>query len=116
MESYLERAFDVWLQHEAMASWEREYRFAPARRWRIDFAWPEKKVGIEIDGLLWGRPGGHQTVKGIIAASEKHEALMVAGWRILRVPGPWVAEGQRMIWRTKTMDTLKLLLGVKSKG
>ena len=111
-ESYLEQAFDVWLHHEAMPTWEREYKFSPRRRWRLDFAWPERKVGVEIDGLVWGRPGGHQTVKGIIAASEKHEALMVAGWQILRVPGPWVAEGQRMIWRTKTMDTLRILLGI----
>ena len=78
---------------------------------RIDFAWPKLLVGVEINGLVWGRPGGHQTVKGIIAAAEKHEALMMEGWRVLQVPGPWVAEGNRSIWRPRTMDTLKLLLG-----
>lgn len=109
--SYLEQSFDVWLRQEGLPPWEREYRFSTSRRWRIDFAWPKLLVGVEINGLVWGRPGGHQTVKGIIAAAEKHEALMMEGWRVLQVPGPWVAEGNRSIWRPRTMDTLKLLLG-----
>ena len=27
-----------------------EYRFHPERRWRADFAWPEKKLLVEVDG------------------------------------------------------------------
>ena len=29
----------------------REYKFHPRRDWRFDFAWPEKKLAVEIQGL-----------------------------------------------------------------
>ena len=31
---------------------QREYRFAPPRRWREDFAWPQARLLIEIEGGL----------------------------------------------------------------
>lgn len=47
--------------------WEREHLFAPERRWRLDFAWPHKRVGVELDGLVHSGRGCHQTVDGILA-------------------------------------------------
>ena len=29
---------------------ELEYRFHPFRKWRFDFAWPEQKVAVEMEG------------------------------------------------------------------
>ena len=30
-----------------------EYRFHPSREWLFDFAIPEVKVGIEVEGGIW---------------------------------------------------------------
>ena len=35
--------------------WEAEYQFHPTRKWRLDFAWPELWLGIEIQGSTWAR-------------------------------------------------------------
>ena len=59
---------------------------------------------------MYDGKGGHQTVKGVLQDAEKHEAALLAGWRVYRVPGPWIAEGDRAIWRPQVMDTLKALL------
>ena len=62
----------------------REYRFHPERRWRLDFAWPSIKLGVEIQGMgMGGRAGGHQTDKGMQNDCEKHNALVQLGWRVL---------------------------------
>ena len=34
----------------ALLPCEREYRFFPGRLWRFDFAWPESKVAVKIEG------------------------------------------------------------------
>jgi very-short-patch-repair endonuclease len=64
---------------------EREYRFHPARKWRLDFAWPARRVGVEIDGFgLRNQYGGHQTRAGRINDCAKDRAAVLLGWRILR--------------------------------
>lgn len=59
----------------------REYRFHPVRKWRLDFAWPDIRLGIEIDGR-----GRHQTVAGVRSDCEKHNEALKMGWRVLRFP------------------------------
>lgn len=63
---------------------EYEYRFHPTRRWRMDVAWPEEKVAIEVQGGIWNR-GAHGRGSGIVRDYEKHNAAMVAGWRVVYV-------------------------------
>ena len=43
---------------------------------------------------MYDGKGGHQTVKGVLQDAEKYEAALLAGWRVYRVPGPWIAEGR----------------------
>ncbi len=57
-----------------------EYRFHPTRKWRFDFAWPDKKVSVEVDGGQFAPRGGwHMTDKD----REKQNNAAVLGWRIL---------------------------------
>lgn len=60
---------------------EREFKFHPTRRWRLDAAWPSRRVGVEIDGR-----GRHQTVAGVRSDCEKANAAVELGWVILRIP------------------------------
>lgn len=61
-----------------------EYRFAPPRRWRFDFAWPALLLAVEIEGGVW-RGGRHTRGAGYYQAdAEKYNAAAVAGWTVLR--------------------------------
>lgn len=60
-----------------------EYRFLDERRFRFDFAWPDKKVAVEIEGGLYGK-GRHTTVTGFNADCEKYNLAVMNGWKVLR--------------------------------
>ena len=34
---------------------ERDARFHPIRRWRVDFLWRGARVAVEVEGKVWGR-------------------------------------------------------------
>lgn len=60
-----------------------EYRFHPTRRWRMDYAWPEHRVALEVEGGVW--TGGHHTRgSGFLGDIEKYNMAATLGWRILR--------------------------------
>lgn len=60
-----------------------EFRFHPERRWRIDYAFPEQKVAVEIEGGLFVR-GRHSRGAGMLADMEKYNAATMLGWKLLR--------------------------------
>lgn len=61
-----------------------EYRFHPVRKHRLDFAWPDQKLGLEVEGGVWTR-GKHGRGSGIVKDMEKACLLACQGWRLLRV-------------------------------
>lgn len=71
----------------------RELRFAPPRRWRLDFAWPERMAAVEVDGGTW-TAGRHVRGKAFEADCEKHAEALLAGWSVLRVTGDMVTDGR----------------------
>ena len=71
----------------------REWRFAPPRRWRLDFAWPERRVAVEVDGGTWSG-GRHVRGAGVEADCEKLSEAAARGWRVLRVSARMVRDGR----------------------
>jgi hypothetical protein len=63
---------------------EREVRFSPPRRWRFDYAWPEYKVALEIEGGAWTK-GRHTRGAGFIKDMEKYSEAAIMGWCVLRL-------------------------------
>lgn len=62
-----------------------EYRFHPIRRWRFDWAWPEERVALEIEGGIWmAGKGAHSRPMNIIRDQEKQNEAGKLGWRIFR--------------------------------
>lgn len=74
---------------------EREYRFAPPRRFRADFAWPDHKLLVEVDGGTWSH-GRHARGSGIERDAEKYSLAAVHGWRVVRVTRAMVEDGRAL--------------------
>lgn len=62
----------------------KEYRFHPKRRYRFDFAWPDMKVALELDGGLFLKRGGHTSCSGKTRDCEKDFLAIQNGWYVIR--------------------------------
>jgi very-short-patch-repair endonuclease len=72
---------------------EREVRFDAVRRWRFDFAFPDEKLAVEVEGGTW-QAGRHQRGGGFAEDCVKYNAATVLGWRILRYTTDQVESGE----------------------
>lgn len=98
-QSLLEETFNTYLREPGSPipePYEREYQFHETRKWRFDFAWPDHRVAVEIEGITRGK-GRHQSYDGFVGDCEKYEAAQRAGWIVYRIPGPWLADGDRLL-------------------
>jgi very-short-patch-repair endonuclease len=85
-----ERALETHLKQAGFTGYVREYQFTPSRKWRFDFAWPDKMLAVEIEGGVFGTgkahvPGRHSRGVGLTADCEKYAEALCLGWRVLRV-------------------------------
>jgi very-short-patch-repair endonuclease len=92
-ESELEAAFRLAIRAwgDGLPAPIQEYEFHLERKWRVDFAWPDQKVAVEIEGGVYSG-GRHNSVRGFLGDIEKYNALAEDGWRILRFANPHVEE------------------------
>lgn len=66
--------------------WREQYLFHVSRKWRFDFAWPERKIAFEMEGAIWMRGGGgHSHPLGIEKDIEKYNSAALAGWCVIRI-------------------------------
>ena len=72
---------------------ETEYRFHPTRKWRLDIAWPDLMIAVEVQGGVWSG-GRHVRGAGYEADCEKANAAALAGWLLLRVTGGMIERGE----------------------
>lgn len=61
----------------------REFRFHPVRRWRFDYAIPEHKIALEVEGGVWSG-GRHIRGSGFLGDMEKYNVATLMGWRVFR--------------------------------
>jgi hypothetical protein len=62
------------------------------RTWRVDFAWPERRVAVEYDGVVW-----HEGPEAFAYERRRRAALQEVGWVVI----PIIAEDvRRRPWQT----------------
>lgn len=62
-----------------------EYRFHNIRKWRIDLAWPDHWLAVEIEGGIYRKDGGgHRSISGYLRDMEKYNSISVHGFYLLR--------------------------------
>lgn len=77
----------------------RELQFHPTRKWRIDIAFPDHNLAVECEGMgAKGQPGRHQLTQHVHANTEKHSAIAVHGWYLIRVTGRQIKSGHALRW------------------
>lgn len=61
-----------------------QHRFHGERRFRLDWAWPQHRVGVEIHGGVFLKQStGHRSIGGVTRDLEKGNLAVVSGWRVL---------------------------------
>ncbi len=61
----------------------KEHKFHPKRKWRFDYAIPDHKIALEVEGGVW-TGGRHTSSSGFLKDMEKYNTATLMGWRVLR--------------------------------
>ena len=77
-----------------------EYYHIKGRDFRLDFAWPDRKIGVEVQGMA------HRIKGKFHADMEKRILGLLSGWRVMEVSGDMVRDERGIGW-------LKQLIGEK---
>lgn len=72
-----------------------EFKFHPSRKWRFDWAFPERSLAIEVEGGAW-TGGRHTRGAGFENDLEKYAEALALGWQILRVTPTWITNGRAL--------------------
>jgi hypothetical protein len=112
MTSQAETLLAVQLE-QAGIPFEREYRFAPPRKWRADFlvrsTWTVRNshgaevqingnhLLIEVDGGAF-IAGRHSRGTGVEKDAEKQSAAAILGYRVIRCTPAQVNDGRALSW------------------
>ena len=72
-----------------------EYEFAKTlgRKWRFDFAWPDVRVALEIEGGTFIQ-GAHTRGKHFESDAEKYNTAVLLGWAVIRATKHMVKDGR----------------------
>lgn len=84
-----------------------EHQFHPVRKWRFDLAYPDRRIAIECEGAVWTQ-GRHTRGSGFTSDTEKYNAAVILGWRVLRYTMKTLVnlpEDLRAIWALNPAET-----------
>jgi len=81
LEDEFRQHFKTWLEIENIEGCVEEYQFCKTRKFRFDFAFPEKKIGIDLHGMTHFRHEGQ-----IKKDAEKAIEAQVQGWKYFVFP------------------------------
>ena len=70
----------------------REYPYLRGSRHRLDFCWPSRKIGLEVQGMP------HRIKERFEADIGKRALGLLQGWRILEVSGKAIKDGRAIEW------------------
>lgn len=82
----------------------REYRFYPKRKWQFDFAFPDHKIGVEVEGGTSRGNSRHSRGDGFEEDCRKYNAAASIGWCVLRFTTRMVTKGEAFREIEKTLE------------
>lgn len=84
---------------------EREYKFAPGRKYRCDFAWPDKRLLVEVEGGIYTKQA-HGSITGILRDVQKYNLAAELGYKVLRVTPDMIKSGEALNLIERAMNGL----------
>lgn len=90
------KLFELSLKQLGFSGFQREYLFSPSRKWRIDFAWPDKYLAVEIEGGTWSNHSRHTRGSGYLKDIEKYNMLTLCGFHLLRFIPKQIQNGEAL--------------------
>lgn len=70
----------------------------PGRAFRWDFAFPQARLLVEVQGGIWRGKGAHNTGQAITRDCEKAAYAAMHGWRTFGVTGRQIDSGEAVQW------------------
>ena len=104
-----------WDQDKSLPPYVREYAFHDTRKFRLDFAVPSLKFGVECDGAIWSK-GAHSTPMGILRDMEKANLAVMLGWSVLRYSTAQVRRGEAIAQIRQWFEERSMELQAISQG
>ena len=95
----LRDVFTVICKTDLKVDCVKEFKFHPVRKWRFDYAVPEHKIALEVEGGVW-TGGRHTSPKGFLGDIEKYNTAKLMGWRVFRTTPD-------DLYKKKTLDLMK---------
>lgn len=77
---------------------ERNYRWMTGRRYEWDFAYPDRKIAIEVQGMV------HRIKSKWERDIFKRAYGLLDGWRVLEVSGETIRSGVAIQWIEKLLN------------
>ena len=100
--------FIAYIRHELKIELVKEFRFHPTRRWRFDYAFPELKIAVEVEGGVYIQ-GRHTRGSGFIKDMEKYNTAASMGWTIIRVTPDEKLSAKTVDLLRKTLESKKVM-------
>ena len=95
----LRDVFTVICKTDLKVDCVKEFKFHPVMKWRFDYAVPEHKIALEVEGGVW-TGGRHTSPKGFLGDIEKYNTATLMGWRVFRTTPD-------DLYKKKTLDLMK---------
>ena len=109
IESHWEELLLLHIRAEKLPPPRRQFLFHSDREWAFDFAWPDQRLAVEVDGAVYSQ-GRHTRGQGFEEDLVKLNEALLLGWTVPRFSGGQVKSGyaidtlQRFFQRLKNQE------------
>lgn len=100
--SEAEYLFDFQMRSSKLPKFVIEHQFHPERKWRFDFAFPDQKIAVEIEGGIFSQ-GRHSRGIGFRKDCEKYNHASLLSWRVFRFDTDQVKDGSAVEFMRKVL-------------
>lgn len=92
-----------------------EFKFHPEHKWKFDWAYPDWKLAVEKEGIVYPKEKGdhrlsgrHVSFSGFKKDIEKYATAFALGWNVLRVLPAQIRSGQAAAWLADHIRLMQL--------